>query len=457
MSSLATLLLEMGKAVSGCDVAGGGATRWLAERGVHIDRGHAPNHVSDADLVIASAAIPVDHPELVAGRQCGTAVVSHAQALAGLMAARRGVAVAGTHGKSTTTALIAHVLATAGRDPTLIGGAVALDFESSSRLGRGPELVAEADEYGRRFLELHPDLAVITGIEPDHLDYYGDLQQIVAAFEAFVGGMSESGVVVTFEDRGTLSKLQLARQRVRYGWDAGDWRVLEYRPIQGGGCTLRAIDPAGKSRAFRLSLSGRHNVENALAAIVVAHVLQVDDESIRRALTTFRGAKRRFESKLQAERIWIVDDYAHHPTAVAATLQAARDVHSGPIWAVFQPHTAHRTAALLDEFAAAFDDADHVLVLPIYRPPGREVDTVAVSHIDLTSRMQHPDTVAVDSFDECLRRLAPAVETESDALILTLGAGDVTDLADEAVRRVIGDNRIARVQTASLARALADR
>ena len=435
MSSLATLLVGMGAEVSGCDADSEPTLAWLADRGVRAASGHAVEHVSGADLVVVSAAIPEDHPERVAAAKRGVPVITHAQALGALMAARRGVAVAGTHGKSTTAALIAHVLVTAGRDPTLVGGAVALDFGASSRLGHGPELVAEADEYGRRFLELHPDVAVITSLEPDHLDYYGDFGQLVAAFEAFVAGMASDGLVVTHEDEGPLSSLRLPRRRIRYGSTAGDWVLRGYEPGSGGGCTFDVRGPAGQARCYRLGLSGRHNAENALAAIVVSDILGVADDPTREALASFRGTRRRFETRLRASGVWIVDDYAHHPTAVAATLRAAREAHDGPIWAVFQPHTAHRTASLLNEFTAAFEHADHVLVTPIYHPTGREATGPAVTTEDLVARMRHPDAHAVGSLDDALIRLEPALRPDSAALILTLGAGDVTTLADRLVER----------------------
>lgn len=453
MSALATLLLDMGKAVSGCDGGGGATLGWLARRGVDVGRGHAAEHVDHADLVVASAAVPSNNPDLVAARRRGLPILSHAQALGALMAARRGVAVAGTHGKSTTAALIAHILSTAGRDPTLIGGAVAIDFGASSRLGHGPELVAEADEYGRRFLELHPEIAVITAIEPDHLDYYGDFAAIVEAFRHFVAGMAPDGLVVTNEDDAALATLDLPRRRLRYGRSTdASWRLQEYRPISGGGCRIRVDGPDRAGRAYRLGLSGRHNAENALAAVAVANVLAVEESAVRAALASFQGTRRRFETRLRTDRARVVDDYAHHPTAIRATLQAAREIHNGPIWAVFQPHTAHRTLALLDDFAAAFADADRVLVAPIYAPSGREAAPVGVTAPsgvtapvgvtaeDLVARMEHPDARTVASLDEAFALLDPILHgqgrpADHSVMILTLGAGDVTTLADRLAER----------------------
>src|SRR6476661_7440597 len=236
MRSMASLLLELGREVSGSDSGSVRELAGLTARGARVTNGHDAANVDGADLVIVSAAVPADNPELVAARERGIPILSHAQALGALMATRDGIGVAGTHGKSTTTALVAHILAVAGRDPTLAGGAHALDFGGYSHLGHGPELVAEADEYGRRFLELHPRLAIITGVEPDHLDYYGDFVAVQAAFQQFVAGMAPDGVVVTCEDAPNLARLPLARRRVRYGWAGhADWRLERFEPRAGGG------------------------------------------------------------------------------------------------------------------------------------------------------------------------------------------------------------------------------
>lgn len=439
MSSLATLLAAMGKSVSGSDAGGQDTLARLAGRGITVHGAHASDQVGRADLVIRSAAVPVDNPELAAARRRGLPIISHAEALGELMADRVGIGVAGTHGKSTTTALIAHILACAGRDPTLIGGAEAIDFGDSSHLGSGPELVAEADEYDRRLLALHPRLAVITGIELDHTDYFADLDEIRAVFRSFVKGMPEDGVVATFADEPNLDTLDLPRSRVRYGASPrADWRLLRYEATAGGGSRFVASDPNGTQHEYTLRPSGRHNAENALAGAVVGRLLEVPDATVARAVATFSGTRRRFETKLRNQRVWIVDDYAHHPTAVRVTLRAAREAHVGPIWAIFQPHTASRTAALLDQFAASFGEADHVVVTPIYRPTGREIEGAAtsVTSEDLVARMRHPDARIVGSLDDALEAVRPALR--SGAMVLTLGAGDVTTLSDRLTELALG-------------------
>ena len=430
MNSLATLLRAMGKDVSGSDRSSGPTLDWLADQGVRVQHGHEPRLVGTADLVVRSAAVADDNPELASARVRGVAVVSHAQALGALMARKHGVAVAGTHGKSTTTALIAHILAVAGRDPTLVGGAVALDVGASSRLGDGAELVAEADEYGRRFLELHPQLAVITSIEPDHLDYYGSFEAVVAAFEQFVAGMPADGTVVTNDDDPVLQELDLPRRRLTFGTEpSADWRLTGYAPCLGGGARLELRRPDGSPWTQESALTGLHNAMNALGAVAVAAELGVDKAHTAAALASFRGTRRRFETRARRDGVWVVDDYAHHPTAVLATLRAAREVHAGRVVAVFQPHTTHRTATLLDEFAAAFDAADRVILTPIYQPTGRETEQHVVTSSDLAARMRHPNVRAVESLDVAYAAVV-AEEFRAGTLILTLGAGDVTTLAD---------------------------
>lgn len=436
MRSMAALLLELGREVSGSDSGSVTDLAGLAARGARVVNGHAAGNVAGADLVIVSAAVPTDNPELVAARERGIPILSHAQALGALMATRDGIGVAGTHGKSTTTALVAHLLAVAGRDPTLAGGAHAIDFGGFSRLGRGPELVAEADEYGRRFLELHPRLAIITGVEPDHLDYYGSFEAIQVAFQQFVDGMSPDGIVVTCEDEPNLARLPLARRRIRYGWAGhADWRLERFVPRLGGGASFVVRRTDGNRASYDTLMTGRHNAANAVAALAVCHELGVSDAALRAGVASFQGTGRRFETLAQVDGTWVVDDYAHHPTAVAANLDAARDVHSGRLVAVFQPHTTHRTRALLDEFAVSFSAADRVILTPIYQPTGRSASTPEITSDELAARIEHPDVTAASSLDHA--RLLAASELRPGTLVLVMGAGDVTSIARrmaEAVR-----------------------
>jgi UDP-N-acetylmuramate--alanine ligase len=435
MRSLASLLLALGQDVSGSDSGAVADLGALAGQGVRASHGHHPRNVEGADLVVASAAVPADNPELEAARQRGIPILSHAQALGGLMATRDSIGVAGTHGKSTTTALVAHLLAVAGRDPTLAGGADAIDFGGYARLGRGRELVAEADEFGRRFLELHPRLAIITSVEPDHLDYYGSFEAVQAAFQQFVDGMPPDGLVVTCEDEPNLARLPLARPRVRYGW-AGHaaWRLERYEPQPGGGGSFVVRRPDGSRGRYELQLVGQHHAANAVAALAIANELGVPERAARQGLATFRGTRRRFETLARTADLWIVDDYAIHPTELAVNLRAARDVHSGRIVAVFQPHTTHRTFALRDELAAAFADADRVIVTPIYQPTGRSTGAPEITAGELVAQMAHPGATAAASLDAAYELAAR--ELRPGALVIVFGAGDVTLLASRLAQAV---------------------
>lgn len=437
MRSMAALLLAQGKAVSGSDSGSPAEIEVLRGLGIQAVYGHQAENVSGADLVIASAAVPPENPELAAARALGLPILSHAQALGALMADCDGIGVAGTHGKSTTTALVAHLLAVAGLDPTLAGGADALDFGGYARLGQGPHLVAEADEFGRRFLELHPRLAIITAAEPDHLDYYGSFEALLAAFQQFVAGMPDDGIIITCEDEPNLAGLLLPRHRIRYGWAGhAHWRLERYVPRYGGGAQFTVRRPDGSRESYDMRLNGRHNAANAVSALAVAWELGLPASAIRQGLATFQGTRRRFETLAQRNGTWVVEDYAHHPTAIIANLNAARDVHSGRLVAVFQPHTTHRTHSLLEEFAAAFRAADRVIVAPVYQPSGRGEDSILVTSADLVTRMGHPEAVAAESLEQTFALASE--ELQPGTLVLVLGAGDITTVARRLAQHVNG-------------------
>ncbi|MBI4492629.1 MAG: UDP-N-acetylmuramate--L-alanine ligase [Chloroflexi bacterium] len=426
MSSLAGLLLDLGKQVSGSDLSPGQAATHLQARGARVQAGHAAEHVEGAELVVISSAVQADNPEVQAARGRGIRVIKHAQALGELMRGRYGIAVAGTHGKSTTTALAAFLLDRAGLQPTLIGGAESLDFGASSRLGQSDYVVVEADEYDRRFLELSPRLAIVTSIEPDHLDYFADLDEIADAFRAFTRLLPEDGLAVTCHDDPVLRGLDVPCPRLSYGFEPGAaYHVAAYRALPGQPVRFTLRAPDDSMHAFQLGLLGRHNVANACAALAAARAVGVDWEALQEALPRFRGTRRRFERVGETRGVLVVDDYAHHPTAVRATLRAAHEWHAGPVWVAFQPHTTHRTAALLDDFAAALGVADRVVVLPIYQPAGREYARQEVSAADLAARVPSAASVcaSLEAAAEQLAREAP-----SGTLLLTMGAGDVTRL-----------------------------
>jgi len=432
LSAMAKILLEEGHQVSGSDLQLSPLTANLEALGASIYRGHAPENVGPADLVIMSSAIRSDNPEVVAARQRGIPVIKRDQMLGRMMEGRYGIAVAGTHGKTTTTALIAWLLTQAGLDPTFIVGGVVENLGTNAQSGKGQPFVIEADEYDYTFLGLKPRLAVVTVIEMDHPDCFRDLDEVTEAFGKFVSLVPEDGCVVGCGDEsrvraviGKYEEHERAKEKPRvvtYGLGAGvDWQAVEIRANGVGGSDFVALRKGQRVGRFGLQLPGLHNVKNALAAIVVADHLGLDLADVGTALGEFQGTKRRFEHKGTAGGVIVVDDYAHHPTEIQATLAAARGRYAGrEIWAVFQPHTYSRTKALLNEFAESFDDADHVIVVDIYA--AREYDDLGVSTADIVARMMHPDVHHIATLDDATDYLLKHLKA-GDVLI-TLGAGD---------------------------------
>ena len=439
MAALATLLLRMGKTVTGSDLAMSSAAAALGNAGAVVHLGHRAEHIGDAEYVIRSSAVSEGNPEVSDAVRRGVPSVKLAEAVGELMRGRQGVAVAGTHGKTTTTALVAWLLDRAGLDPLALIGADSLNFGASARPGAGP-MVVEADEYDRRFLQLSPKVAVVTSVEPDHLDYFRDLDEIRGVFHAFVEKLPPVGRLVVCADDPGASQLQSRAPRVTYGFGAhADWRASDYTPVVGGGSRFM-VESRGGSWLAESSLVGEHNARNALAALAAAAFFGVGVRSALDALPEFLGTRRRFETRGRPGGVWVVDDYAHHPTAVAATLRAARGVHPNrAIWAVFQPHTTNRTAALLDALALSFSAADHVLILPIYQPCGRETVARPVTSRDLAARIvaaNHPDARVAETFDEATELLVRGVEPGD--MVLIMGAGDVTLLSDRLLTALDG-------------------
>lgn len=433
MRSLATLLMAQGKQISGSDLDAR-AVAQLARLGMDARPGHRADYLGDAQLVITSAAAGAENPELREAARRGIPVLTHAQALGALMRGRLGVAVAGTHGKTTTTALLGFLLTRAGYDPTVLVGASAVNFNGGARRGDGPHVVVEADEYHHRFLELEPWLAVITSIEPDHLDYFGSAEAVVAAFRAFAERVAPDGVLVTCADDPVLARLELPRRRLSYGESsAASWRLVDYAPTEGGGCRIEVATPHGRYRG-RLRLVGRHNARNAVAALAAAAALGAEVGPLVEALPEFAGTERRFQTVWRERGIWIVDDYAHHPTAVRATLEAAREIHRGRLWAVFQPHTTSRLVELFDEFRTCFASADRLTLLPIYRPSGREPTASAISSDDLARAITNVPVETAASLEEAAECIRP--QLQAGDLLLVMGAGDVTRLSRALVDRL---------------------
>ncbi len=435
MSALAMLLLQMGRSVSGSDLTASTIADRLIQAGARIRIGHAASNVDDADYVVRSSAVRDDNLEIVEADRRGVPTRKLAQAVGELMRGRQGVAIAGTHGKTTTTSLVAWLLDQGGADPLVLIGADTPAFPFGARVGDGP-MVVEADEYDRRFLEYWPEVALVTSVEADHLDYYRDLDEIRGVFGQLVDRLPADGRLIVCADEPCAAALTTRTARKEtYGFAAdADWHIEGYTAAPGRGATFN-VRVDGRDWAVESPLVGEHNARNVAGAMAVAEHYGIGLRASLAAIQSFEGPRRRFQTKGRPRDIWVVDDYGHHPTEVAAVLRAARSAVAGEVWVVFQPHTTNRTAALLDEFGAAFGDADHALILPIYLPSGREAAARPVRVEDVVARVQgsgHPDARYVPSFKAAASAVVAGARPGD--LVITMGAGDVTGLSDQLVK-----------------------
>jgi UDP-N-acetylmuramate--alanine ligase len=433
MSAIARVLLQQGYTVSGSDLRANDLTRTLIEAGAAISQGHDAAQIAGADLLAISSAVPDDNPEVAAARAAGIPVLRRRDLLGELMAQRTGIAIAGTHGKTTTTALLAHTLIEAGRDPTYIIGGVLQNTGDNAGVGAGEAFVIEADEYDHMFLGLRPQIAVITNIEHDHPDCFPTLADTLDAFAQFADRLPHDGLLVVCADDPAAFDLGRRRWReggpvVTYALDdqAAEWVATGVEPDPAGGMafTVRHGGASGEIRGrARLELPGRHNVLNALAVIAVADHLGVPFDATAAALGSFRGTQRRSEVLGQADGVTVISDYAHHPTAIRLSLAAYREQPGlRHLWAVWQPHTFGRMRLLADEFAYAFGSADHLLVTDVYSvreqvSPGLDAPGV-VEHIRATG---HADARFTGDFDATTAILAGGVQPGDWVVILSAG------------------------------------
>jgi len=447
MSGAARILLDRGVRVTGSDTTPGHIARDLESRGVRLMTGHATENVlPGTDLVVMTAAARLDNPELAEAVSRGIPIVKYAAVLGALMDPLRGIAVAGTHGKTTTTAMVASILTAGGFDPSFVIGGEVESLGGNARSGKGAFFAAEACEYDRSFLNLRPEAAVVTNVEIDHVDYYRDLDEIVASFRQFVAGLKERGIAIVHESSADLLR-PAAREDVRfvtYGIGEGaDFRVRSVTPV-GPAAYAFSLERRGLREPLRIRLRvpGTHNVLNAAGAAALLSSLGVPGEAIESGLAAFEGAKRRFQHKGDVGGVRVIDDYAHHPTEIRAVLSTARE--SFPerrIWVVFQPHQASRTRFFLDDFAAALREADRVVVSEIYCARDSETERRSVSSLDLADRVGRLGTsaVSIPSFSEILAYLRGQLRPGD--VVFTMGAGDVTRLSEELLDRGVSEMR----------------
>ncbi|MDQ4078521.1 MAG: UDP-N-acetylmuramate--L-alanine ligase [Chloroflexota bacterium] len=446
LSALAHVMLARGWQVSGSDRMRSARTTALEAEGATVYLGHSREWVNGVDVVVVSSAIPADNPELLAARAAGIPVLKRDRWLAEMTRETDLIAVAGTHGKSTTSALVALMLTNAGLDPTAVVGAEVPQLGGNARTGNSRLFVIEADEYDHAFLGLHPAIAVVLNVEHDHPDIFPDDVAIQQAFRQFLKQVRPGGTVVACaDDEGVCSVLRglsLKVPVVSYGFHEGAaWRAGGLKQNDVGGLDFVAIHDAEPFGAFRLRVPGRHNVLNALAAIAIGERLGIDVGTMQATLANFNGAERRFQPVGSVGRIQLFDDYAHHPTEIRATLQAAREQFGErPLWVVFQPHTFSRLVALYDDFVTAFDAADHVVVSDVYA--AREQGDAAAHGRALAGAIVGPTAVYQATQDDILRYLLRHLP--DDVILLTLGAGDITSLGPR-LRRALEEQRQERI------------
>jgi UDP-N-acetylmuramate--alanine ligase len=435
MSGIAEVLLNLGYKVTGSDVRATAITDRLERCGATIYPRHAAENVVGTHVVVTSSAVRTDNPEIQEAERRKVPVIARAEMLAELARLKYSVTVAGTHGKTTTTSMIATILDRAGLDPTVVVGGILNTIGSNARLGKGDFIVLEADESDRSFLLLSPTIAVITNIEADHLDHYRDLEDIQAAFLSFINKVPFYGATILCLDEPAVQSLipRVKRRIVTYGTAAPcDVRITDVN-TEGLGSTFVLRFNGGSVQKFKLNVPGMHNVLNATAAFAAARDMGVEASLIASGLEGFRGVNRRFQVKAH-DGVTVIDDYAHHPTEIRATLGAAKAANFRRIFAVFQPHRYSRTFHLFDDFARAFNLADSVLILDIYPAGENPIEGVTTpALIEKIKSFGHKNVLYGPNF-EMIESYIIANAKEGDAVVV-MGAGNVTKLSDTLSER----------------------
>lgn len=437
MSGIAEILHNLGYAITGSDSTPSEVTEYLQKLGIECRSGHLAANVGKADVVVISSAIGSDNPEVAEARRLGIPVIKRAEMLGELMRLKFSVGVAGTHGKTTTTSMIGRILQTAQLHPTLVVGGIVAELGTGASLGKGDYLVAEVDEYDRSIFAMFPSMAVVLNIEPDHLDCYRDMDDLRDAFLSYINRVPFYGIAVVSTDDANVRLLtpRFTRPYVTFGFSVGaDYRAVDLKPLNGGTrfSVFRHDDLLGE---IQLHVPGRHNVANALAAVAAARELEVPFTSVAEALAGFRGVGRRFEVIGEAGGVLVIDDYAHHPTELRATINTAREAYQRRLIVVFQPHLFSRTRDFVDEFASVLATADHCILTDIY--PAREKPIEGITSELIKQRAEAKGAtnfsyvgVKENALDEIERLARPG------DLIMTVGAGSITHIKRQILERL---------------------
>ncbi|WP_315769159.1 MULTISPECIES: UDP-N-acetylmuramate--L-alanine ligase [unclassified Bradyrhizobium] len=437
MSGIAEVLCNLGYTVQGSDASDNANVARLREKGITVSVGHKAENVAGADVVVVSTAIKRDNPELMAARAQRIPVVRRAEMLAELMRLKSCVAIAGTHGKTTTTSMVAALLDAGGLDPTVINGGIINAYGTNARLGAGEWMVVEADESDGTFLKLPADVAIVTNVDPEHLDHFKTFDAVQDAFRAFVENVPFYGFAVMCIDHPVVQTLVGKiedRRIITYGVNPqADVRLVDLAPM-GGGSSFKVVFRDRKSGEtheiadIALPMPGRHNASNATAAIAVARELGLSDEAIRKAIAGFGGVKRRFTRTGEWNGVTVIDDYGHHPVEIAAVLKAARESTNGKVFAVVQPHRYTRLQSLFEEFCTCFNDADAVVVADVYPAGEAPIEGIDRDHFVLGLRAHgHRDVVPLPKAAD-LAGIVKDLAKPGD-LVVCLGAGNITQWA----------------------------
>ncbi|NLY60122.1 MAG: UDP-N-acetylmuramate--L-alanine ligase [Clostridiales bacterium] len=438
MSGLAEVLLHRGFKVSGSDLNRTHITDRLKSKGIKIYIGHDASNIEGADWVVYTVAVKDDNPEMIAAKEKGLPIMERARLLGHIMENYPySIGVAGSHGKTTATSMISIILQNARLDPTILLGGELEDIGGNVRIGKGRYFITEACEYNESFLNFKPYMGLILNIDEDHLDYYKDIDSIYKAFVKFANLISPKGFLIGCTDDPLVSKLmeEVHIRKISFSIEKeGDWMAKNIRYDEKGHPSYRAVYKGQDMGHFQLKVPGYYNIYNALAATAAAWTIGVSIDTIRESLMDFRGTHRRFEIKGSLNDVTIIDDYAHHPTEVRATLQAARKFPHKKIWCVFQPHTYSRTKKLFYEFSESFIDADEIIVTDVYAAREKAMEGVSSENLAKAIMSKGKSCRYISSFDQAVDFLSE--NAKPGDVILTMGAGDVFKVGDKLLKRV---------------------